>query len=409
MKITKNNLYQFIFIACAAVPYLNNYELTFSVWVFSILVSLRKTYSKLLIYQIVCFSTILIIAFYASFFNDFLKYDFVRDITYLLKPILGLLIGYQLCRGHLINPFKTIINAGVFLAVLHLIIIGYSFLALGVRDIHELRFYAGYFSDFEVYALIAVIFSDELGVTLSTKTKVKYMVIIAISALFYLSRINFIEFVILFMAMKGYFVITKRTIIVLSSIIVACLLFYSAILYVNPRRNGKGFEAFLYKVKIAPIEPFKTRFKKDDWKDFNDNYRSVENILTTKQMTDDGTATILHGKGLGSRIDLNTEVELDGVKMKYISILHNGFMTVFLKSGALGILLLLTSIFVLLKCKRSNPEFKYLNHMIAGTVLFLLLSYWVFMGLYFKADTKSIVIGLVIAAYDKRRIELKSS
>ena len=407
MKITKNNLYQFIFIACAAVPYLNNYELTFVVWFLSVLVSVRKTYSKLLFYQISCFSAIMLIAFYASFFNDFLKYDFVRDITYLVKPIFGLLIGYQLCRGHLVNPFKTIINAGVFLAILHLIIISYSFLVLGVKDIHQLRFYAGYFSDFEVYALIIVIFGDKLGVILSPKTKLKYIVIIAISSLFYLSRINFIEFVILFLAMKGYFVITKRIIIVLSSIIIACLVFYSAILYINPHRNGKGFEAFLYKVKIAPIEPFKTRFRKDDWKDFNDNYRSVENILTVKQMTNDGTATIIHGKGLGSRINLNTEVELDGVKMKYISILHNGFMTVFLKSGLLGVFILLISIFVLIKCKINNPEFQYLNHLIVGTILFLLLSYWVFMGLYFKADTKSIVIGLIIAVYEKRRMELK--
>ena len=407
--VSKNAFYHFIFTLCVAVPYLNNYELTFAVWFLAIGISLRKSYSKYLIYQVFLFGAILFLAFLSSFFNDYKSYDFIRDITYLIKPILGLLVGYQLCRNYLLNPFKSVIYAGVFLGILHLIIVFYYFFIHGVRDIHGLRFEAGYFSDFEVYALVAVLFHKELGVELSRKMKIQFIVVLAVSSMFYLARINFIQFAVLFMAMKGYFVVNRRMVIVLSSIVVSCVVFYAAILYVNPRRNGKGFEAFLYKVKIAPIEPFKTTFVKGDWKDFNDNYRSVENILTVRQMTSDKAGMVIFGKGLGSRVDLNQIVLLDGVEMQYISILHNGYMTVFLKSGIIGVLILILSIFLLLKAKNSHPEFRYYNYMLVGSVLFLWLSYWVFMGFYFKADTKSILIGLLLAAFEKKRLEIKQN
>lgn len=282
--VSKNNFYQIIFALCVAIPYFNNYELTFSVWLFSVLFTMRKSYSKTIIYQIICFVLILLGAFVASFFSEFKSYNFIRDITYLVKPILGLLIGYQICRNYLVNPLKTVINAGVIISILHLLIVFNSFVFLNVRDINTLRFYAGYFSDFEVYVLIILIFNKQLEVDISLKNKRIFLIILTLSSLFYLSRTNFIQFAILFMALKGYFTINRRTLTILASVFLSSMLFYSAVLYVNPKRNGAGLEAFLYKIKIAPTEPFKSKVNKEDYKDFNDNYRSVENILTVNQM-----------------------------------------------------------------------------------------------------------------------------
>lgn len=211
------------------------------------------------------------------------------------------------------------------------------------------------------------------------------------------------------MALKGYFTINKRTIAILATFALSTILLYSAILYVNPKRNGPGIEAFLYKVKIAPTEPFKTKINKEDYKDFNDNYRSLENILTLSQMTAEDKATIIFGKGMGSEVKLHAEVMLDGVVFSKISILHNGFMTVFLKSGLLGVLLLILSIVLLYRnCTHLSPVFKNVNYVFIGTILFLFISYWVFMGFYFKADTKSILIGFIIAYVENKRQQLKN-
>jgi hypothetical protein len=270
----------------------------------------------------------------------------------------------------------------------------------------DLRVYCGYFSDFEVYALILLIFANKLNIDIATKTKNIYILLITVSSFLYLSRTNFIQFIILFIALKGYFVLTRRTIYVLTTFIIIGLVGYMSILYYNPKRNGAGIEAFFYKIKNAPIEPFKTKINKEDYKDFNDNYRSVENILTVRESSNLGWQKICFGQGLGSTIDLQRDVELDGVLLRHISIMHNGFMTVFLKSGLIGVFLLLISIFSLKKNYSKEEHNIYLNHLITGSIIFLIVSYWVFMGLYFKADTKSIIIGLLIGLMEKNRLNI---
>ncbi len=165
----------------------------------------------------------------------------------------------------------------------------------------------------------------------------------------------------------------------------------------NPKREGDGVEALLYKIKIAPTEPFKTKIDRNDWKDFNDNYRSWENILGIRQMTEDGWATIVFGKGIGSKVDLKEEVWLGDMRLRYISILHNGYLTVFLKAGLVGIFLYLTTIFMLFRRPKSDiPIVKSLNLLLFGTGIFLIFSNWVFMGVYNLLDNKSILIGALI-------------
>lgn len=84
--------------------------------------------------------------------------------------------------------------------------------------------------------------------------------------------------------------------------------------------------------------------------------------------------------------------------MQFIPILHNGFMTVFLKAGLLGVFLLCYFIYILSKQSRSENEIiRNINYLLVGTTIFLIVSNWVFMGLYLKLDNKSIIIGFLIA------------
>jgi O-antigen ligase len=73
-------------------------------------------------------------------------------------------------------------------------------------------------------------------------------------------------------------------------------------------------------------------------------------------------------------------------------------MTIFLKSGLLGLTLFLIFFVLLYKQKRSQIQMiNNINMLLMGTAVFLILSTWVFMGVYFKLDNKSIIIGFVIA------------
>lgn len=395
--IKKSFFYQILFGICIYVPYLDNYELTFVIWSLTALFTFSQQYSIGIIKQLICFASILILASIVYLFKDHQVYFTIRDITYLVKPILGLLIGYQLCKKLREQVFKVIAETGFIIALIHLLLIFKAVLFFKVSTIHNIRFFGGFFSDFEVIALIILIFHEKFELNFSRKKTIFLTVFIAFSVFMYLARTNFIQFLLLFLAMKGYFKVNKRSITVVVSVLVISAIGYSTIVYINPKRNGEGLEAFLYKIKVAPIEPFKTKINRDDWKDFNDNYRSYENIMTVRQVSREGFNSVLFGQGLGSQVDLKQEVWLGDMNLRYISILHNGFMTIFLKTGLFGLMIYLISIFMLFKKAKSTvPIVQNMNLLFVGIGVFLIFSNWVFMGVYNLADNKSIVIGMLI-------------
>jgi hypothetical protein len=392
-------LYSLLFALCVAVPYLNNYELTFIVWSAAIVLSLKKSYAPTLLQYIACFSAILGIAFVVQFFHDEYKpYFIIRDITYLVKPIMGLLVGYQLCYKNYEKGFRLLVYTGVAIAVAHLLILLNAFLFLGVRDLNSLREHGGYFSDYEVFVFVVLLFHRKFPLGISTNKIRIFTVLVGVSALLYFARTNFIQLVIMVLALKGYFKITKKSVTVIASVLLLVVVGYSAILSYNPKRNGPGIEAMLYKIKLAPIEAFKTKIDAEDWKDFNDNYRSYENIHTVQQLSSKGVPTQLFGQGIGSRVDLKREVWLGDMMLRYISFLHNGFMTVFLKSGIIGVLIYLYFIYLVIRQKSSAiPLNNEINLLLIGMGIFLIFSNWVFMGVYNLLDSKSIVIGFLIS------------
>lgn len=396
-SVKKSVIYQLLFAICIYVPYLNNYELTFAIWSVTALITIRGRYSLGITKQVLCFALILLLASIVLCFKENQLYYIIRDVTYLAKPILGLLIGYQLCKNFPTKVFQTIAHTGLFIAIIHLCLIIYGVLFFKASSVNEIRYYGGYFSDFEVYAVIVLLFHKKFEVNFSKRKTMLYTAIIGFSAFMYLARTNFLQFVILFLALKGYFEVNKRSVTVVVSFLIVCSISYSAIWYMNPKRNGEGIEALLYKIKIAPIEPFKTKINREDWRDFNDNYRSYENIMTVRQVSSQGAEAIFFGEGLGSKVDLKQKVWLGDMYLRYISILHNGFMTIFLKTGLLGLFIYFISIYLLFKrVKSSLPIINNLNLLFLGTGVFLVFSNWVFMGVYNLSDNKSILIGLLL-------------
>lgn len=397
-KISNNLLYQLLFALCIGVPYLNIYELTFLVWMTTLFITLKQKYSLTVFQYVFPYIVVMIVGSFTLFFYESTMYEIIRDITYLVKPIIGMLIGYQLCRNKDMRPFHTIVNVGLFIAIIHLIIIFCNAIIHKVININELREYSGYFSDFEVYALIIVLFHKQFEIFLGPKRFWFLFIVIGISSFLYLSRANFIQFCLFYMVLKGYFTLNKKTVIILSTIVSLTLISYAIIYNNNYSRNGKGLEALMYKIKNAPIEAFKTKIDKDDYQDFNDNFRSYENILTVKQVSREGTFAIIAGKGFGATIDLGRKVRTnDNTYVSNEAILHNAFMTVFLKSGLIGVFFMIYFIYILMKQKRSEINMvKQINFLLIATGIFLIFDNWVLLGLFLKTENKSIVIGFIL-------------
>lgn len=400
--IPNNWFYQLLFILCIGVTYLDNFELTFGVWSLSFLLTISRNYSISLFKLIIPYLLILLIAFVVMLNYDYKNYFIIRDITYLSKPILGFLLGYQLCKKNLKNALDLIIKTGFFIAVCHVIIIIIAIVVHKARTVADLRLHSGYFSDYEIYTFIILLFHKKFELNYSKKRLWLFTIVIGFSAFMYLARTNFIQFLILFLALKGYFVLNKKSITIIGSILLLTVVGYTMVYYSYPRRSAEGFEGFLYKIKNAPIEAFKSKVNLNDWKDFNDNYRSHENISTIRQVTNDGIVPTLFGKGLGSQIDLKQEVYLGDMKLRFISILHNGFMIVFLKSGLLGIFIYFFTIIYFFKKVPSDLNIiNQINLLFLGTGIFLFVSNWVFLGFYNLTESKSILIGFLIAFRQK--------
>jgi len=402
IRIPQNFLYQFLFFISIVIPYLDIFELTISVWSFAFVLSISRNYSISLFKLIIPYLLILGIAIFISFFYDYKPYFIIRDITYLLKPVIGFFLGYQLCKRNFQNAFKLIVSTGVFIAICHIIVILTAIFVFKAFTVADLRLHSGYFSDYEIYTVVIIIFHKHFQLNYSRKKFLILLSIVGFSAFMYLARTNFIQFVILVLGLKGYLVLNKKSITIIGSIVLVAVSSYFVIVSTNPRRNAEGVEGFFYKIKVAPMEPFKTKINREDYKDFNDNYRSYENIMTIRQVSRDGILPVLFGKGIGSQIDLKQEVYLGDMKLRFISILHNGFMIVFLKSGLLGILIYLFTIFYFFNSVKSENEIIHtINLLFIGTGVFLFISNWVFLGFYNLTETKSILIGFLIAYREK--------
>ena len=79
-------------------------------------------------------------------------------------------------------------------------------------------------------------------------------------------------------------------------------------------------------------------------------------------------------------------------------------MTILLKAGIPGLFLLFGSIFYFFKKQAYVNELdNNINLLFLGTGLFLIVSYWVFMGFYNLLDSKTLLIGFLFAYKNQLR------
>ncbi len=96
MIISKIKAYTVLLYLSVLVLLINSYEITFLIWSFTAFVTLRKNYSVKVLELLAILFLVIVIAFFSSFFSPHKTYNFVRDIAYLLKPIIAkLLLGIR--------------------------------------------------------------------------------------------------------------------------------------------------------------------------------------------------------------------------------------------------------------------------------------------------------------------------
>jgi O-antigen ligase len=358
-----------------------------------------------LISLLIIISTIAIITGLVK--NEF-GYDFLKDFFYLNKPILLILAGYAIVRK--INNqeflYKTIVSVAVFFAAIHLFLVAQYVIAEPDFTVAGIRYYAGRDSILELFALSFLVANIRLK-----KIKFKHQnlitLVLALSFLFYLSRTMTLVFIFMLIAFLGYLKLTTKGLryILFTTLIISALYAYLFSVKID-RDSSRPIDNFLYKLKIAPAEIFIKPGSIDvkDHANLWDHWRAYEASKAIGALNDGKTIDWFFGLGMGSLIDLDFYAPLsdDDKGMRFISLLHNGYVYVLYKTGFIGLLIYILFFVFIIVPFNSTKEMLPSYNILVGIVTFYIISSFVISGLYNLSDPISLLVG---AFFKQREIE----
>jgi hypothetical protein len=352
MKISAVKFYTVVFVIVIFLQlyiYSFRFNIFFQLFVLAGFITLEKTkissgFFKTSLPLLIIFS----LGFIGMLFEKYHLYNIIKDIFHFIKPILAICIGY--CFYKKINNFKlfvkTIVITGFLSAILHYIII--IFFIKNIETVSNIRehgtdnfmeligiFFLAYYKKFQKENLFqSKIFHRTVFVMLLT------------SSVLYFSRTMIVMAILTLLTIYGYTIINRKGIRIASFLLIFTLFFYAFLFSINIQRNKKGIDSFLYKVKNAPAEVFKTHINRENHADLWDHWRGYE-ANRAFALLNDNPSRYFFGCGYGSLVNLKFYAPLssDPKGMKYISELHNGYVYILYKIGIAGILLYLLFLF----------------------------------------------------------------
>ena len=329
--------------------------------------------------------------------------NYIKDIFYFFKPIIGITLGYLFFKriNNVESFLKVIILTGLLSALIHFIILLFftNFLSGNVAEIREY----GKDNFLELFALFFYVYRNKFieKEIYSKRQQNIILIFLLISCILYLSRTMLIVAFIMYATIGGYTKITKKTLSVLVIFTLISILFYTYLYSTNLKRGADGIEGFLYKLKIAPAELFKTKVDRNDHSKLWDYWRAYEALRAIELMNETPTSYI-YGTGFGSLINLKFNAPLgDSDKgIRFISETHNGYVFAVYKSGILGLFLMMIFLFGLYRLIYFDKN--TLNIFISGIALTFIFTTLTITGIFNKRDIIIFILGGLLYFQQKR-------
>ena len=378
-----------------------NVELSFVVAVLVTAVTFRKKLSSLAALFIMFLLALVIIGSITVFNPENDYYFFTKDLIYFLRPIFVLLAGYFIAM-RLNNKrefFNIIVLMGFYFAVMHLLKMVMNFNIIPL-DTNRIRTYFGRYNHVESIALIIIICMKELPMKRS-RFKFFYQVMVAclvLSFLLYFSRTMIMVVFAMSLAYYGYFRLNQRGAVALSILLVlgsAFALFLST--YQPTSEAGQGMD-FLGKIKNSFSESFtlgdvniNNKDRRELWK----HWRAYEASVVYKEVAENGQ--YLTGEGFGSTIDIGFEAKLDGEMTQHLSLTHNGYAYLYMKTGLIGLIIYFMMVLYLYSFayspKKKDPKINIGNNFLVACTFYILISSFVVTGIFKPYDMATLLIG----------------
>lgn len=402
MKVKSKEFYSALFIIIILLQlYLPSFKanVLFQVFILGLFFLFEKVQiNKLFFKTILPILIIFLLGFVGFLFNKVTFFNVFKDIFHFLKPITGLLIGYFFYRK--IDDFKmfvkTIVIVGLLSAVIHF---GILFFISGFSSVNEIREF-GRDNFLELFSLFFLLFYKKFQNDTLFKNQFPhffFVVLLFASNVLYFSRTMIVVAIILLITIYGYTIITKRGLRIIGVVFVSILVFYGYLFSIKISRNQPGLESFLYKVKNAPSEIFKTKIDRENHKDLWDHWRGYEAKRAFSLMEKDPKSYVI-GTGYGSLVNLKFFAPLtENYKdkgIKYISELHNGYVYIYYKTGIFSLFLYLIFLINLYIKIYYNKNFEtYFISAIGVAFLFTTLT---ITGMYNSRDVIVFLLGALL-------------
>lgn len=413
MKINAVKFYSIVFVIVLLTQLYFTFKYTIFIQIF--VLALFFTFEKATI-SLRFFKTVFpiiylfMIGFLGMIIYKYPLYNINKDVLHFIKPILGIFLGYVFYKkiNNLKLFIKTVVITGFISSIIHFLLI------LSIQRINNVADIRSYGTDsfIELTAVLLLLFYKKFNTDkLFSNTLYHNIILIPVlfSSILYFSRTMIVMAIVAILTVYGYTIITRRTIKIIVALIIFTIGFYIFLFSINIHRNNGGVESFLYKVKNAPAEVFKTKVDKENHADLWDHWRGYE-ASRAVALLNEKPITYIFGCGYGSLVNLKLYAPLskDDLKgMKYISELHNGYLYILYKTGIIGIFFYLFFLISLYNKIYNNRNFVTVFISLIG--LSYIVTTIVTVGINNSNDALMIVLGALLFFDEKDKLKIQTT
>lgn len=187
----------------------------------------------------------------------------------------------------------------------------------------------------------------------------------------------------------------------------ACIVVVFFLFFRNGTKNlniEKGTIAYKFAHSLEEIMPSDYYIRGDIAKD----WRGYETFHGFQSYLDGSIFNLILGHGFGKLADMKTFMLLGSEKIRYIPILHNGYIFVLLKTGIVGLILYFLYIVKFIRLglqasRMSDSRVLFAGRIIVGLGVVFLFTTYVICGMFNKSSLFSamVLLGSMVGFLDK--------
>jgi hypothetical protein len=263
--------------------------------------------------------------------------DILRDIAYYLNPIFLLAFSFIMAYKikNLGEVFLIVIILGVLFAIIHLVCVAYDPSYLFTKYMFRDRALSSYI----VPLALAILLINRKYFFYKIDTFLFWIFLILLLSSFILNFLRTFIAIIAIFLFFGFGILRNR--IKLFMGFVSAIMFGSLlVLYASSHYQDAPRKSIMWKIAKSAQETIPRNYHKRKnilryWR----GYETYHCYLAFKN--DGGIKQKIFGYGFGKSANLGFEMKLAGNLFRKISVFHNGYMNILLKTGILGLLLYL--------------------------------------------------------------------